>query len=613
VSKTFIRGNTFPVKEELKKLGCHWNSDEKCWVAFSDEAAAKAKALVEAAPEGWVPAPRGTAPAAGVTPGATRADFNAKAGVQARLNAQEAHLPQNAAQARVAPGSKIVLSEEQLAILQWGRTGKGHLVIRARAGTGKTFISVKLFDECPEEAMCYLVYNSRNRVEAKEKISNPRVDVHSQNSLGYRFVREVWPKAKPEEGDPVEYERVERACGKDTPAEVQSQVYRLVGFAKNTTIDPSVEELADICEERDIRAEAFEDEGAGGWLPVKLARCAKLVLDYSLEKDPENRISFNDQVWLPVRKNWAHPCYDLILVDEAQDTNVVQLTMAKRALRPTGRMVVVGDDCQAIYDFRGAASDSLDMLKAELHAAELGLTVTRRCPKKTVELVAKSLVPDYKAEDDAPEGQFETIVETVLLDWAKPGDAILSRINAPLMGYCLQLLKRGTPARIQGRDIGASLRATVRKMKAKSVPHFLTKLEAWADKQKNRFKNTKRYEQKCEEINDTRETLAAVAEGAASVAEIEARISRLFQDNDKESGPAVVLSSVHKAKGLEWDRIFLLERTFNRKRPVNAPPPTARQVKEEKNIRYVALTRTKSTTVFCMDPSGSGQRNVDRN
>jgi superfamily I DNA/RNA helicase len=82
-----------------------------------------------------------------------------------------------------------------------------------------------------------------------------------------------------------------------------------------------------------------------------------------------------------------------------------------------------------------------------------------------------------------------------------------------------------------------------------------------------------------------------VAEGVRSVSEIEARLSELFQDSDGFSKPAVVLSSVHKAKGLEWNRVHLLSKTFKHSDGVG----------EEANIYYVAVTRAKNTLVFVSD------------
>jgi len=264
--------------------------------------------------------------------------------------------------------------------------------------------------------------------------------------------------------------------------------------------------------------------------------------------------------------------------------------MARKACHEGGRVCVVGDDRQAIYGFRGAAQDGMDMMVRELQAIELKLTITYRCPKAVVAIAAQ-LVPDYLAADEAPEGEILSMGSCVLAQRVQVGDAILSRANAPLMPICLQLLRAGVPARIEGKDIGKQLLGIVRSLKAKSVPHFIARLNAWGQKQRNRVKSSPHAEERCGVINDQVEVLVAVAEGVRSVSEIEARLSELFQDSDGFSKPAVVLSSVHKAKGLEWNRVHLLSKTFKHSDGVG----------EEANIYYVAVTRAKKTLVFVSD------------
>ncbi len=78
-----------------------------------------------------------------------------------------------------------------------------------------------------------------------------------------------------------------------------------------------------------------------------------------------------------------------------------------------------------------------------------------------------------------------------------------------------------------------------------------------------------------------------VAEDAPNVQVIMLRLSSLFQDTDERSKPAVTLSAVHRAKGLEWDRTFLLEGTFRRERGG-----------EEANVWYTAVTRAKRELVW---------------
>jgi superfamily I DNA/RNA helicase len=267
--------------------------------------------------------------------------------------------------------------------------------------------------------------------------------------------------------------------------------------------------------------------------------------------------------------------------------------MAMRACVASGRICVVGDDRQAIYSFRGAASGGLDMMKSKLNAVEMGLTTTYRCPKKVVAL-AQVMVPDYKVADSAPEGIVDDANEAALIESVQVGDAVLSRTNAPLMPLCLQLLRKGVAARIEGRDLGKALVGLVRKMKGRSVPDFIGKVERWGDKMKSRARKSKNAEEKISGIEDQVLTLVAVAEGAASVFEIEKRILDIFQDSDKCPKPAVVFSSVHKAKGLEWDRVFILEWTFHKKM---GRQMQAVQSLEEQNIRYVAITRAKNHLV----------------
>jgi superfamily I DNA/RNA helicase len=82
------------------------------------------------------------------------------------------------------------------------------------------------------------------------------------------------------------------------------------------------------------------------------------------------------------------------------------------------------------------------------------------------------------------------------------------------------------------------------------------------------------------------ETLRSLAEDLASVTELEARIGQLFNDAATAPGGQIVCSSVHKAKGLETDRVFVLKDTL-REWP-----------EEEKNIQYVAITRAKRELVW---------------
>ena len=93
--------------------------------------------------------------------------------------------------------------------------------------------------------------------------------------------------------------------------------------------------------------------------------------------------------------------------------------------------------------------NSMDNLKEILSAKELTLPISYRCGKKIVEY-ANTLVPELKSWDLAPEGMVANASYQDLQQKASPGDFILSRTNAPLIGLCFSFLKEGRRANILG-------------------------------------------------------------------------------------------------------------------------------------------------------------------
>ena len=198
-------------------------------------------------------------------------------------------------------------------------------------------------------------------------------------------------------------------------------------------------------------------------------------------------VDFDDMTYLPVRLGLARATYDLTVVDEAQDMSPTQILLAQALTYSAGRMVYVGDSEQAIYSWRGADVNVLSRVVEDFGATVLPLNITHRCPKSVVALAAQ-IVPDFTAADDAPDGIVDSLATpALLLATAKPGDAILSRKNAPLADLCLALLRNGVRARIEGRDIGAALCGLARKVAGRAVASmtmetFSERLGKWADR-----------------------------------------------------------------------------------------------------------------------------------
>lgn len=486
-------------------------------------------------------------------------------------------------------------SEQQQAIHQWFESGEGNLVVRARAGTGKTTTILAGIERARESTILLAAFNKRIAEELQTRLSNPRASAATLHSLGYRALRRNWNNVRVDEDRRFRmarnawatFMRVERKDTRSTPMleeiapdQVVTAIAKLASIGKNTR----KETPGALAEQADYYNVTLENGFADEYDTTELALMAYMALGAAKRRD--GTCDFDDMIWLPLVHGMVRAGFDLVVIDEAQDMNAAQLELAKGL--SLGRIAVVGDDRQAIYGFRGADSNALDNLKRELHASELPLTVTYRCPRLIVAEAAK-LVPDFTAHPSAPDGALTETTGAGMLNMVRPGNFVLSRTNAPLARVALTLLRNNVRARIEGRDVSKGLLSLIRRMKADTMPDFMAKLAQWEAREIAKLTATKRVsaETRIEFVQDQVATLEALSDGLADTRELEARITDLFSET---AGAAVVCSTVHKAKGLEAETVYVLADTLycNGKRTGN----------EEVNIHYVAVTRAQRALVM---------------
>jgi superfamily I DNA/RNA helicase len=478
-------------------------------------------------------------------------------------------------------------SAQQNEIFTWFERGEGNLVVRARAGTGKTTTIIEGIAHAPEANILLAAFNKRIAEELNARLRNAHAVAKTLHAVGFSFVRTNWRNVRVESDRGLNLARqaLSQFMGlraERVPDPLVVIVAKLASIVKNTfTSAPDVSAVVDLALEHNAVPEGNGDDS----LDIQeIARCAVDAVDLALERD--GSIDFDDMVFLPVVLDWVQPLYDLVVIDEAQDMNAVQLALAQRLSRK--RIAVVGDDKQAIYAFRGADSNAIDRLKLALAALELPLTVTYRCGQSIVR-AAQALCPDFTAGEANPEGTVSTAKEEAMLAQCEPTDFILSRLNAPLARICLTLIRAGKPARIEGRDIAKTLATLVRKQKTQDIPSLLSKLSAWRTRELLKLAaiNRPSAQARAEYVSEQYDTIEALSDGLAETAELLTRIDEMFAEG---RGPAIVCSSVHKAKGLEARRVYVLVDTlYCHGKRVN---------QEEKNIHYVAITRAKETLVL---------------
>ena len=446
------------------------------------------------------------------------------------------------------------------------RAGDSNLHVDALAGSGKTTSSVEcLYHLDPNLKVLYCAFARDIMDELSSRVPKGK-DVLTFHGLGYRAALRAFPRiGKPDKGKLDGYIRAE--IGDDPSSyEERDNLKNAVSLAKGY-LAHTPQDIDPIIDRHGIDVDGSRD-----------SFIEKTIRIMNATKKDTNRIDFDDMVWFPLVHELPIPKYNRVFIDEAQDLNIAQIELALASCDVGGKVISVGDEHQAIYGFRGADSNAIQNIVTRMNSKRLPLSVTYRCARKIVEL-AQEYVPELEAAESAEEGKIEHISPLAIEDMAKPGDFILSRTNAPLIRICLNLLRSNIPANIQGRDIGDGFISLIKRSKTNDTVSFLSWLKEWEEAEVQRLVSLKRDTSLVQDKVECLETLcrASIHNSTSSLIK---DIKSLFH-NGKDTD-RVMLSTTHKAKGLERDRVFLLQNTYK---------PGKNQ--EESNLYYVALTRAK--------------------
>jgi DNA helicase-2/ATP-dependent DNA helicase PcrA len=545
-------------------------------------------------------------------------------------------VPQHVLKVAAEGDRRATLSEK----LKAKETSVAHLIVEARAGTGKTTTLVEglkiikgigtQLTPSPQQAkvwesmelshnatsICFVAFNKSIATELQQRVP-AGCDAMTMHSMGFKAVQQTFGRVK------VNQYRVEdiisELTGRDIrelrkyQMEILNATKELVGLCKQNLIgfegstlsrlpDNSANngynwanELDKLAAHYDVELNSSRQE-VFDLVPRVLERCKDVKKD--------NAVDFDDMIWLPVVLGLAVTRYDLLLVDEAQDLNKCQQQLALKAGK---RLILCGDPCQAIYGFAGADAESMPRMFNYLSATDNGceqlpLTVTRRCGKAIVE-EARKIVPLFEAHETNSEGKISraAFLESVTDNGSnyrtlvQDGDMIICRVNAPLVSQCFKFLKAGRKANIQGRNIGEGLIKTVKKLNAADVADLVFKLSDWLHGEtKKEIAKRNPDENRLIALQDRYDCLVCFTDGVDSVAGVITKIESIFTDDKSTKG--IRLSSIHKAKGLEASRVFFLM-----PEGAGCPHPMAKstwQRGQEMNLKYVGITRAIEELIY---------------
>tara|TARA_R110001599_G_scaffold7745_2_gene37358 strand:+ start:333 stop:1769 length:1437 start_codon:yes stop_codon:yes gene_type:complete len=454
--------------------------------------------------------------------------------------------------------------------------GTDDVIVNAGAGTGKTFTIVEGSKRTNGTNMAFLCFNKSIQTELAERLPD-NVVAKTFHALGFAALRSAGIKTRVNNYKVKNI--IDDILGKDFNA---FPLVKLISLVKGSLIDGTDQKsIFQLIDKYNINFESDrEEEMAISAIPTILEVCRK---DVSL-------IDFDDMIWIPIVNQLPLPVFDVLFVDEAQDFNEMQRELIFRCIG-NGRVVIVGDKNQAIYGFRGADSNSISIFQNELtkrgrKIKEFSLSLTWRCPKSVVK-EANRFVSEFDCKEDAEEGR--VIVDSPFNP--SEGDMVLCRYNAPLVSAFYELIMQGKSAYVLGRDMTKGLVNAVNKITKNGnmgSDEFLQLLDQDFHYNYNRLIKLEKTNQ-AHALEDKFECIRIFATKATTVTGILAEIKRVFNGNEKGE---IMLSTVHKAKGLEADNVYILATE-------RMPHPKASDMREELNICYVAITRAKKNLYYC--------------
>lgn len=458
---------------------------------------------------------------------------------------------------------------------------KKNILINAVAGSGKTTTILQSLRLLPRnKSVIFLAFNNSIVDELRKKAPS-HVSVTTLHSLGWRAILNSHQVANLDKNKAYGYcEKVLRFVVKKEDQPMKFKMYSDVIHLMRNTMNLENKDLISEAERHDL------------FLNEEDVKNIKMV--WEIFKTDEVNFDFTDMVYFAATKrNVRISRYDYVYVDEVQDLNKAQQLLVEKLLHSKSRLIAVGDKAQAIYGFAGSDSRSFETFEKRKNTKVLPLSISYRCSKNVVRL-AQNLNPDIEYFDKSPEGKVELNASIAQIT---SGDWVLCRNNKPLVVLCVHLISRGLKARIKGsgdfaKQVIKKLKGTKETMTKSAIKKLIKELENTYKELRKKGFDKPEMSPKYRNQNEILQVIYFLSSGTTTVAQIINKLERLFS-----SGGDVILSSMHKSKGLENKRIFIVC-------PELIPSKFAEQQwqkEQEKNLLYVAYTRAKMDLMICDD------------
>ena len=541
---------------------------------------------------------------------------------------------------------------------------RGPVCILAGAGTGKTRTITHraayavLTDAVPASALLAVTFTARAAGEMRTRLRElgvGGVQARTFHAAALRQLQYFWP----------------RVVGGAPPRLLDNTFGMVANAAARVRLRPGTTEIRDLLSELEWAASSLfgpEDyvvaaQKAGREPPFDAAVVAQVYDAYRDLKQAQGVADFSDLLLLTAGAleeqgtvaDEFRSRYRSFVVDEYQDVTPLQQRLLDAWLGDRDDLCVVGDAHQTIYSFTGATPSYLLQFRERFPAAtEVRLVRDYRSTPEVVGLANKVIerstmkaarlellaqrppgpAPVFAEHADEPAEATSVAARCrALIAAGTPASeiAILYRVNAQSAAYEAALTDAGVPYVIRGgerffdrqevREAILLLRGAARAGDA-DAPESLATAAAevlraglkWSPEAPPAGAGATR---------DRWESLAALhrlavdlaaADPAAGLRELVVELEERSAAQHAPTVDGVTLASLHAAKGLEWDAVFLVGLVDGTMPLVHADTPE--QVEEERRLLYVGVTRAREhlqlSWALSRSPGGRGSRRPSR-
>jgi DNA helicase-2/ATP-dependent DNA helicase PcrA len=368
---------------------------------------------------------------------------------------------------------------------------------------------------------------------------------------------------------------------------------------------------------RRITVERYAAKADGREPPIPIDLMLRVFREYERRKATEGLIDFEDLLGLAVQmfeengeaRETFRAQYRAFTVDEYQDVNLLQQTLLDLWLGDRDDLCVVGDDYQSIYSFTGAGPEHLLGVPARFpQALVVRLEENYRSTPQVLEL-ANKLVPNLGGAEKTLRPTLADGDEPVVRPYATPEDegaaivaeirrlgepleeiAILARTNARLTDFEELLHEAGIP--FQGSSLlerDAARRITRRLERSGDEAAGAVRTAAlesgWLEELPDKLGDREVVRQ-----TDLARIVQLAAEFDGDAASFVADLRERFNSGG-DGARGVNLLTLHRAKGLEFDAVFIPR--LQEKELPSKQARTPEEIDEERRLLYVGMTRAK--------------------